>query len=128
MNGPIPYVVYASKSSKDPNDSIPTQLETVAAKVAGEVDGERFEYAGPFSEASKSGFKRDRGPELEAALVAVRRAAAEYGTAELWVCKSDRLARGSGKKAEARSLLEVFTDLKRHGVTIRSVLDDPYVQ
>jgi DNA invertase Pin-like site-specific DNA recombinase len=127
MNGPIPYVVYASKSSKDANDSIPTQLETVAVKVAGEVE-DRIEYAGPFFEESKSGFKRDRGPELEAALVAVKEAAAEYGTAELWVWKSDRLARGSGKKAEARSLLEVFTDLTRHGVTIRSVLDDPYVQ
>ena len=53
MSGPIPYVVYASKSSKDANDSIPTQLETVAAKIAGETDAERVEFAGPFFEASK---------------------------------------------------------------------------
>jgi DNA invertase Pin-like site-specific DNA recombinase len=127
MNGPIPYVVYASKSTEDAHDSIPTQLETVAAKVAGEAE-ERVEYAGPFYEASKSGFKRSRGPELERALVAVKEAAAVHGQAELWVWKSDRLARGSGRKAEARSLLEVYADLKREGVTIRSVLDDPYVQ
>jgi DNA invertase Pin-like site-specific DNA recombinase len=128
MSAPTPYVVYASKSSKDVHDAIPTQLETVADRVASLTDAERVEFAGPFCEEAKSGFKRDRGPELEAALAAVERAAAQYGAAELWVWRSERLARGSGKKAEARSLLEVYTRLTRAGVTIRSVLDDPYVQ
>jgi DNA invertase Pin-like site-specific DNA recombinase len=128
MSAPIPYVVYASKSSKDVHDAIPTQLQTVADRIASLTDAERVEFAGPFCEEAKSGFKRDRGPELEAALAAVERAATEQGAAELWVWRSERLARGSGKKAEARSLLEVYTRLTRAGVTIRSVLDDPYVQ
>ena len=54
-------------------------------------------------------------------------AAAEHGEAELWVFHSSRLARGSGRKNEARALGEVFYDLNRHGVTLRSVQDDPYV-
>lgn len=128
MSAPLPYVVYASKSSKDVHDAIPTQLETVADRIASLTDAERVEFAGPFCEEAKSGFKRDRGPELEAALTAVERAATEQGAAELWVWRSERLARGSGKKAEARSLLEVYTRLTRAGVTIRSVLDDAYVQ
>lgn len=128
MSAPLPYVTYASKSSKDVHDAIPTQLETVADRIASLTDAERVEFAGPFCEEAKSGYKRDRGPELEAALAAVERAASEYGAAELWVWRSERLARGSGKKAEARSLLEVYTRLTRAGVTIRSVLDDAYVQ
>ncbi len=120
----IPVVAYASKSSKDDHDSIPTQLEEIARKI----DGERFTVAGPFQEEKRSGWKGDRGPELEAALVAAEHAAERHGTAELWVWKSERLARGSGKKDEARSLLEVYTRCKRAGVTLRSVLDDAYVQ
>ena len=38
---------------------------------------------------------------------------------------SDRLARGSGRKT--RSLLEVFTEMRRAGVTLRSVEDDAYI-
>lgn len=129
MAARLPFVVYASKSTADDHDSISTQLTKCARTVAGQPDdADRFEFAGPFSEEKKSGYKGDRGPELEAALKAVERAAAEFGAAELWVWKSDRLARGSGKKDEARSLLEVYTRLKRAGVTIRSVLDDLYVQ
>jgi hypothetical protein len=37
------------------------------------------------------------------------------------------LARGSGRKNEARALGEVFYDCQRHGVALRSVQDDPYV-
>lgn len=90
--------------------------------------GGRFQFARPFFEEKRSGWKGDRGPELEAALAAAERAAEKHGTAELWVWRSERLARGSGKKAEARSLLEVFTRCKRAGVTLRSVLDDEYVK
>jgi DNA invertase Pin-like site-specific DNA recombinase len=124
VSGPIPYVVYASKSTQDDHESIQTQLAT----VAGAVGPDRFEFAGPFSEEKRSGFNHDRGPKLEAALMAAESAADQHGAAELWVWKSDRLARGSGKKDEARSLLEVFTRLKRKGVALRSVLDDAYVQ
>ena len=55
-----------------------------------------------------------------------KRAAAEHGCAELWVFKSERLARGSGRKDEARSVLEVYVEMRRHGVDLRSVEDDAY--
>jgi site-specific DNA recombinase len=122
----LPTVIYASKSTADAHDSIPGQLATVAERVAAE--GGRVEFAGPFYEEERSGWKGDRGPELEAALQAAERAAAEHGTAELWVWRSDRLARGSGRKDEARSLLEVFTRCKRAGVVLRSAEDDAYVR
>lgn len=126
-NPAVQVVAYASKSSKDEHDSIPTQLQEIDAAIARQTDGERVVVAGPFQEEARSGWKGDRGPELEAALRAVEAAAAE-GIAELWVWKSERLARGSGKRDEARSLLEVYTRCKRAGVVLRSVLDDAYVQ
>ena len=55
-----------------------------------------------------------------------KRAAAEFGCAELWVFKSERLARGSGRKDEARSVMEVFVEMRRAGVALRSVEDDVY--
>jgi hypothetical protein len=125
----LPIVAYASKSTADPHDSISGQLETVDVEVGRQHDdAERFTFAGPFFEENRSGFHGDRGPELEAALKAAELAADEYGAAELWVWRSDRLGRGSGKKGEARSLLEVFTRCKRAGVTLRSATDDAYVQ
>jgi DNA invertase Pin-like site-specific DNA recombinase len=60
-------------------------------------------------------------------IAAAKTAAAEHGQAELWVFHSSRLARGSGKMRGARALGEVFYDLRRHGVSLRSVEDDPYV-
>lgn len=39
---------------------------------------------------------------------------------------SSRLARGSGRKDEARSLQELLVYLRRHGVTVRSVEDDAF--
>ncbi len=50
-----------------------------------------------------------------------------HDTVELWVWISSRLGRGSGLKGEARSVLEVFAYLRRHGVTLRSVEDDQFV-
>jgi site-specific DNA recombinase len=124
----IPVVAYASKSSKDEHDAIPSQIASIREAVDRERDGERIWIADPFQEEKRSGWTGDRGPELEAALVAAEDAASTHGSAELWVWKSERLARGSGKKAEARSLLEVFTRCKRAGVTLRSVRDDEYVK
>lgn len=89
--------------------------------------GDRFLYAGPFGEESASGYRGNRGPALEAAMRAAIEASERHGRAELWVFHSSRLGRGSGRKNEARSVLEVFTYLRRHDVTLRSVEDDPYV-
>ena len=41
--------------------------------------------------------------------------------------KSERLARGSGLKDEARSVMEVYVDLRRSGVQPRSVEDDVFL-
>jgi site-specific DNA recombinase len=122
----IPAVIYAAKSTPDPKDSVRSQIDRVQAQLEHEDD--RFLYAPPFSEENVSGYRRSRGPQLDAAISAAKRAASEHGESELWVFHSSRLARGSGRIREARALGEVFYDLRRHGVTLRSVEDDPYVR
>jgi DNA invertase Pin-like site-specific DNA recombinase len=121
----IPAVLYAAKSTPDEKDSNVSQLQECRRRALDEL-GRRL--VSEHHEANKSGWKGDRGDELEAALRAAEDAAEESGHAELWVWKSERLARGSGRKNEARSLLEVYTRCKRAAVTLRSVKDDEYVQ
>jgi site-specific DNA recombinase len=121
----IPAVLYAAKSTPDEKESNVSQLEECRSRALDELG--RF-LISEHHEANKSGWKGDRGDELEAALKAAEHAAEKHGTAELWVWKSERLARGSGRKDEARSLLEVYARCKRAGVTLRSVIDDAYVQ
>jgi DNA invertase Pin-like site-specific DNA recombinase len=121
----LPVVIYAAKSSPDPRDSVASQIDQVRDRV--EATGGRSISHEPFSEENVSGYRRSRGPQLDAAIAAAKEAAAEHGEAELWVFHSSRLARGSGKMREARALGEVFYDLRRHGVTLRSVEDDAYV-
>jgi site-specific DNA recombinase len=121
----VPAVLYAAKSTPDEKDSNVSQLEECRRRALEELGRVLISE---HHEANKSGWKGDRGDELEAALRAAESAAEEHGHAELWVWKSERLARGSGRKDEARSLLEVFTRCKRAAVTLRSVVDDAYVQ
>lgn len=116
-------VIYAAKSTKDEHGSVPGQLS--AARAAAEKEGR--EIVAELSEEDVSGYRKSRGPRLEEAMEAAKEAAADRGKAELWVFHSSRLARGSGLKNEARALGEVYYDLKRHGVALRSVEDDPYV-
>src|SRR5829696_3143466 len=123
MTGPIPAVLYAAKSTKDEHGSVPGQL--AAARAAAKK--EKRQIVAEFSEEAVSGYKKSRGPRLEAAMEGAKEAAAEQGKAELWVFHSSRLARGSGLKNESRALGEVYYALKRHGVSLRSVEDDPYV-
>jgi site-specific DNA recombinase len=121
----IPAVLYAAKSTPDEKESNISQLDECRRRAIFELG--RL-LVSEHREDNKSGWKGDRGDELEAALTAAEAAAEEHGVAELWVWKSERLARGSGRKNEARSLLEVYTRCKRAGVTLRSVIDDEYVQ
>src|SRR5919109_223079 len=114
-----------ANSWPDPKDSVASQIEQVRQRVA--ATGGRSVYREPFSEENVSGYRRSRGPQLDAAIAAAKEAAAEHGGAELWVFHSSRLARGSGKMREARALGEVFYYLRRHGVALRSVEDDAYV-
>src|SRR5687767_13780613 len=87
----VPFVAYAAKSSKDPSDSIGSQVERIRERV--DTEGGRTEVAGPFSEENVSGYRSERGPALEDAMAAAVAAAEEHGAAELWVWHSSRLAR-----------------------------------
>ena len=119
----IPCVAYAAKSSPDEKDATGTQLAEVRTAV--ERAGGRV-LVGTFSEENVSGFKSERGPQLQAAMTASMAAAAEHDGAELWVAHSSRLARGDGTKGH-QSLLKVYADLLYEGVRLRSVHDDPSV-
>jgi len=123
----IPAVIYAAKSSpQDDDESTGAQIESCRERIGREQ--ERALHHEPFREENVSAYHGNRGPELEAAIRASVQAAEQHGQAELWVWKSNRLARGSGRRSEARSLLELFSDLRRQGVTLRSVTDDEYLR
>lgn len=97
------------------------------AKITADVHREKRRLTAPiYYEDARSSFKGDRGPELEATIRHVIELANEHGSALLWVWHSSRLARGSGRKGEARSILEVLTYLLRHRVTVRSVEDNEF--
>jgi hypothetical protein len=116
----IPAVIYAAKSTADPRGSIPTQVDDCRAQIDQEAD--RVVYGEPLTDEGRSAFKGNRGEGLAAAKDAALAAAAEHGTAELWVQHSDRVARGDGITAD--HLAEVWFALRRGGVTMRSVQDD----
>jgi hypothetical protein len=124
-----------SKESKDREHvSIESQIANERERIEREhpdgfellTDGAR-EF---FADDGYSGSKRDRGPALERAIRAAVEAASDGSGApvELWVNTPARLARGSGKKDEARSVLELFVHMQRQGVTLRSVNDDDLVR
>jgi Resolvase, N terminal domain len=125
MSGPTPAVViYGCLSDKaEDEQSIPSQIAKVRERLAA-VYPDGFGVVGEFTNDVMSGSKRNRGPGLQAAIEAATRAADERGRAELWANTSARFARGRGRKDEARSLLELFTQMSRAGVRLRSVHDD----
>ena len=112
-------VIYAARS-KDEEPGKDSTGDQVAA-IEKQLD-DRTVIGAPHIDHA-SGFKRDRGPGLEAAIAAAVAAA----PSELWVFHSSRLARGSGEQEEARSLMELLVYLRRHGVTVRSIEDDAFV-
>ena len=120
----IAAVIYAAKSTPDEKGSTEDQLAQVRKRL--DEVGDR-EVVGLFSEENVSAYHGSRGPQLEAAMAAAVAAADERGEAELWVFHSSRLARGSGRKNEGRSLTEVHTYLRRHAVQLRSVEDDTFL-
>ncbi|HEY8810526.1 MAG TPA: recombinase family protein, partial [Solirubrobacterales bacterium] len=121
---PIAVVALGVKSSPDPNDATAAQLAAIDADV--DALGGR-EVVARLSEENVSGWRGDRGPETERAFVEAERLAAEGREVELWVYGSARVGRGSGRKNEARSVLEVYVRLKRAGVRMRSVTDDDFL-
>jgi hypothetical protein len=86
-----------------------------------EAEGGRRVLAERWDE-NASAYTGNRGPGLADAKRLAIEAAAEYGRAELWVQHSDRLARGDGLTAD--HLAEVFFEMRRQGVRLRSVQDD----
>lgn len=120
---PIAAVVYGVKSSPDERESVADQYRLVVEAV--EKEGGRA-VVGTFGEANASGYRRERGPQLEAAMQAAIHAAAEHGEAELWVWHSSRLARGDGTKGK-RSIMLIVAQLLYENVTVRSVADPTFV-
>ena len=113
----IPAVIYGVKSSPDDKDSVADQQRIVREAI--KAEGGREIVGEPFGEANESGYRKERGPQLEAAMQAATEAAAEHGKAELWVWHSSRLARGDGTKGK-RSIAKVVNDLRYANVTVRS--------
>lgn len=119
----IPAVIYAAESDQADKESVQDQQRIVRATI--EHEGGR-EIVGTFGEANQSGYRKERGPELERAMSAARAAAAEHGEAELWVFHSSRLARGDGRKGR-RGLGKIVFDLLYDDVIVRSVTDPEMV-
>ena len=124
MSAAIPVVAYGCKSSPDERESVADQHRQTLAAIEREDD--RYLIAEPYGEANASGYRKERGPALEAAMAAAIAAAAEHGEAELWVFHSSRLARGDGTKGK-RSIALVVAQLLYENVRVRSVSDDPFV-
>lgn len=130
MTDAITYVVlYAalSKASNDPEqESIASQLAAIKAKLETSYPG-GYEIVGIFSDDGASGSKRNRGPDLQAAIDAAVKTAAEHDDCHLWANTSARFGRGSSRPNEARALGELFYEMRRQGVTLRTVADDDLV-
>jgi DNA invertase Pin-like site-specific DNA recombinase len=108
-------IIYAAKSTEDRKDSIGGQLDAIRKAIAAEGDRE---VIGEHSDENISGFRKSRGPELEAAIERAKAVA----PSELWCFDPDRLARGNG--VEARHLGKLYFDLLEAGVKIRAVSGD----
>jgi len=115
----IPAIVYAAKSTLDVRGSLGTQIEGCTAAIKREG---RVLYATPCVDDGFSAWKANRGPGLADAKRLAVEAASRHGHAELWVEHSDRLARGDG--LAAAHLGEIYFEMRRQGVRLRSVQDD----
>jgi DNA invertase Pin-like site-specific DNA recombinase len=119
----IPAVVYGVKSSPDEKESVADQQRIARAAI--EREGGR-DVIDVFGEPNQSGYRKERGPELEAAMECAINAAVEHGEAELWVWHSSRLARGDGRKGR-RSIAKIVHDLLYEDVIVRSATDPEMV-
>lgn len=128
-DAPTHVVLYAalSKASDDHNEgSIETQLAAIRDYLEREhPDG--FTIVGEFHDDGYSGSKRNRGPDLDAAIQAAARAAAEQGACELWANTPARFGRGTSRPNEARALGELFYETRKQGITLRAVKDGVYL-
>lgn len=115
-------MLYAAFSTAT-NDSTEQQIDDCRKRAA----AEGWTVIGEYSDVGHSGFKGNRGPQLEAAMAAALEAATKDQPCVLLVRDSTRLARGDATGPDgARSLGEVFIWAQRSYVTLRSVRDDAY--
>jgi DNA invertase Pin-like site-specific DNA recombinase len=122
----IPCIVYGVKSSPDEKDAVATQVAECLKCI--EAEGDREVVGQPFTEERASGYLRERGPRLELALSAAKRAAETHDVVELWVWHTSRLARGRGTKGDPRALGALLYDLRAAGVSVRSTTDDEFAR
>lgn len=107
-------VIYAAKSTADPNGSIPTQLTDCRALA----EQEGLKVVAEYSDEAASGYSANRGSDLARAIEHAERIA----PCALIVQHSDRLKRGDGKTA--KHTVEYALWALKHDVKIRSVQDD----
>ena len=74
MTEGMPSVIYGVKSSPDEKESVADQH-----RIVREAIGDDDRIVGTFGEANQSGYRKERGPQLEAAMRAAIKAAAERG-------------------------------------------------
>jgi hypothetical protein len=83
-----------------------------------------YVIVGKFGDDGFSGSKRNRGPDLEAAIAAAVAAAAEHGDCALMANTSARFGRGTSRRGEARALGQLYYEMRQQGVALRAVVDD----
>ena len=113
-------VVYAAKSSADPHGSLRTQIEACLASLPARGLKNSTGILSRTKDSQATAVTVDRVLRKPKRLVI--EAASVRGCAELWVEHSDRLARGDGINAD--HLGEIFFELRRQRVRLRSVQDD----
>jgi hypothetical protein len=129
----LPRLVRYAALSRFSNDPDQESIESQFARQRAQADAEYpagYVLLGEEDDDGYSGSKRDRGPGLERAIRLAVEAAADGSRApvELWANTSARFARGTGRRDEARSILELFVHMQREGVTLRAVADDDMVR
>jgi DNA invertase Pin-like site-specific DNA recombinase len=121
----VPVVALGVRSAeKEPGRDSAGDQARLAAERALCLPG-RFLYAEPFIDHG-SGFRGNRGEQHPGG--ARRREAGRRGarTRRAVGLQERAVARGSGRQHEARSVLEVYVEMRRAGVDLRSVEDDAY--
>lgn len=117
-------VIYAAKSTEDLRGSIPDQLRDCRAMA----EREGWEVAAEYKDEAASAFHGNRGDGLRQAKEHAARLGGQGGAAVLLAQHSSRFARGAGDSADAAMhLAEVFFEMRRAGVRLRTVEDDAAV-
>lgn len=133
---PIACVIYAPKSTQDKHRSIPDQIADGYELASDDgrqyrqqdsvIDARPWTVVAQYNEAGFSAYSGNRGAEFEKAIQHSIRLASESGEPVMLIAQAhDRFARGAGDKPGApRALIELWHDLRRRNVWLRSYEDD----